>query len=746
MGAAPVLSVYRDGEKIGEKEISGESFLGREEGCLIRLQDRAISRQHALLRPLAEGIQVERRSEFSPLIINGEERTRALLKDGDILFMGPYQVRISYPIPVPAPKPVEAPVPAPEVPVAIASPDMTQVPAPTSATPTPQSASIELVDSAAVNGAEPKMEEVKPLEFVAPDMPMEASPVENSGATKLVGQAELKVSLIIPTGAANVTELEMTGAEVLIGRTKDCQIQLSDKKCSRRHAKVIKNGLRFVVRDLDTVNGTFLNGQKIEEAELNGDDVIKIGDTEIRFCAGNPKLQDQIAEPGSLQGDLNSGMVGTESNAPEELAVPQDMFAEQPLAMQPMDPLASSMKNTYEAQGLGGGAVPQAMLGTPAQAAPVAPTPSSQAKRSLLEKFRDMPKRRQLIVGLIVIGLVVLTLFEEEKPKKGKQDKPAQPVAGQQANPTFEKLKPEDQRFVQAQHQLGLELYKNKEYDKAIFEIQKIFKLVPDYENSREIERYAQEGKRQLEAKQEEAKKKAEEERIKARVTQLKEQAQKLMGEKRYGEMKDLFVEILSLDPENPDVAKWQAEIDEHDAQTKLKAQNKNRQKEAARLAQGVYRQGLKLQKAEKFIQAIAIFKKAIQMGVPPVAKKARYQITECRRAIAEKVAPLLDGAKTAEEAGELGKAYKLFAQAQKIDPSNKIAIAGMDRAREGLTDKSKTIYTEGVLAESYSDFETAYKKFNELLQSAPDGDIYYERAKSKLKRYAPYGKPEDSQ
>ena len=59
-----------------------------------------------------------------------------------------------------------------------------------------------------------------------------------------------------------------------------------------------------------------------------------------------------------------------------------------------------------------------------------------------------------------------------------------------------------------------------------------------------------------------------------------------------------------------------------------------------------------------------------------------------------------------------------------------------MQRVKGALHEKSKEIYTEAVLAESYSDFATAKKKFQECLKTAPQDDIYYERSQRKL---APY-------
>jgi hypothetical protein len=56
-----------------------------------------------------------------------------------------------------------------------------------------------------------------------------------------------------------------------------------------------------------------------------------------------------------------------------------------------------------------------------------------------------------------------------------------------------------------------------------------------------------------------------------------------------------------------------------------------------------------------------------------------------------------------------------------------------MDRIRGILHDRAKALYIDAVLAESYSDFSVAKKKFQECRDVAPKDDIYHDRAERKL-------------
>ena len=81
----------------------------------------------------------------------------------------------------------------------------------------------------------------------------------------------------------------LAGVETLVGRGGTCQIALGDPVCSREHARVIggedgEDGEAvWRIFDLDSRNGTFVNGQKIHEAVLGDGHVVRVGSTELSF-------------------------------------------------------------------------------------------------------------------------------------------------------------------------------------------------------------------------------------------------------------------------------------------------------------------------------------------------------------------------------------------------------------------------------------------------------------------------------
>jgi FHA domain/zinc-ribbon domain len=123
-------------------------------------------------------------------------------------------------------------------------------------------------------------------EAVADDstMTFSAEELEEDGG---VGLEELGVegpTLVVRSGGGRVGEqfpLERT--QTTIGRTPDCDIFLDDVTVSRRHAIVARGAGTFTLEDLGSLNGTFLNRHRIEQADLENGDEVQIGKYRLIF-------------------------------------------------------------------------------------------------------------------------------------------------------------------------------------------------------------------------------------------------------------------------------------------------------------------------------------------------------------------------------------------------------------------------------------------------------------------------------
>ena len=74
-----------------------------------------------------------------------------------------------------------------------------------------------------------------------------------------------------------------TRARTLIGRSPECEVFLDDVTVSRRHAELMREGETFSIRDLGSLNGTYVNRRRIESAVLEDDDEVQIGKYRLTF-------------------------------------------------------------------------------------------------------------------------------------------------------------------------------------------------------------------------------------------------------------------------------------------------------------------------------------------------------------------------------------------------------------------------------------------------------------------------------
>ena len=75
----------------------------------------------------------------------------------------------------------------------------------------------------------------------------------------------------------------VVGAHLVIGRSSSCQIVLGDDTVSRRHAELRFEDGRWMLRDLGSSNGSYVNGRWVTEAEVRAGDVIHLGGCGLRL-------------------------------------------------------------------------------------------------------------------------------------------------------------------------------------------------------------------------------------------------------------------------------------------------------------------------------------------------------------------------------------------------------------------------------------------------------------------------------
>ena len=101
--------------------------------------------------------------------------------------------------------------------------------------------------------------------------------------TQAASPVELGVQSELITLDANGKQHTVDKVSTLIGRSKDCDIRLTDPNVSRRHAEVRQEGTSYWILDLGSTNGITVNGRRQQRAQLQNEDRITVGSTELVF-------------------------------------------------------------------------------------------------------------------------------------------------------------------------------------------------------------------------------------------------------------------------------------------------------------------------------------------------------------------------------------------------------------------------------------------------------------------------------
>ena len=94
---------------------------------------------------------------------------------------------------------------------------------------------------------------------------------------------------------AILKKVEIDKPEITIGRSPNADIQIDNLAVSKLHAKLFKDNGQYIVEDLNSTNGTFLNDTKVPKAALKHSDIVTIGKHTLTIYykkKSNPPTQD----------------------------------------------------------------------------------------------------------------------------------------------------------------------------------------------------------------------------------------------------------------------------------------------------------------------------------------------------------------------------------------------------------------------------------------------------------------------
>lgn len=721
----PINEVLVDTPDLNERY---EIYVGRSEDCHVLIEDPLISRHHFVLKNDNGKWFCEKLSQLGLVSINGISSGLLEVHEGDEIKCGAYSILISD-IPNPnksqvqpvyqqdyqAPIPPAAATPAPMQPIE----ELDQMP--------DEELPVSELESTEVMSSEETAEELGELssddsfgdsenafeeESTADEnmLPAESFGDDNEMATfgddgnlsDDLGEQDEKTSffkafvnyqLVLFGDHAPYDRYQIDLNEVYIGRDpKKCQIVLDDPEVSTVHAVLRKNAIDITLEDLNSSNGTILNGERINRAHLATGDEFVIGSTSFSLETRSDLLE---AESDRLM-PVESGQSIETEEIEEEIVSMDDGDLD-----------------------FGSDAPPE--------------------KSFIKRIWKDPVKRKKAIYGLVAATVLYVFFGPEEEPKKVT---PKAPVAktenkDKNAKPVKQLSKELESRRNQS-YELGVNYFEQNKYFEALKEFQTVMEIDSDY---KKISTYFEQTKQGLKRLEElEAQKRAEEERLKTKkmIEELLVKAREAVKEKQVTVAENYFSQIAEKDPENIEVQQLKMELEAWQKEQERIALEKAA-KEAARKAMvDALNPGKTYYLKKEWYRAILKLEEFLRRkGTDEdLVKEGSDMLSDAKNQLASELGPLVGKARSLKEGQDLKSAYEAYLDILKVEPTHAEALNEVDEIKDMLESRSKRIYREAIIAESLSLFGDAKEKFQEVQQISPSDSEYYKKASDKLRNY----------
>ncbi len=111
----------------------------------------------------------------------------------------------------------------------------------------------------------------------------ESAGAEDDIVVRMADLPDTSASLVVRNGPQAGVALSLEAPVTTLGRHQDSEISLDDITVSRRHAEIVRTAAGYVVRDSGSLNGTYVNNQRIDEAPLRQGDELQVGKFRLVF-------------------------------------------------------------------------------------------------------------------------------------------------------------------------------------------------------------------------------------------------------------------------------------------------------------------------------------------------------------------------------------------------------------------------------------------------------------------------------
>lgn len=644
-----------------ELDPSREYLIGRGEGNHIELEKfPGISRRHMRVVNVNQRWQVEVLSKIESFFVNGEPVGHLVLEEGSQFSLGPYSFTIAQEQAMP-------------IAVGESGGEGQVVPAP------PEVSAVVTAD-------------------------------DNTAIARTTGAPFIRIY----SEALRVDRmLRLEGSAWVGGRDKSCAIALEDAHCSRRHFEITATPQGYFVTDLESANGTFVNGQKLRAGDpwrLNPGDKISVSQTQIQFEIRDTEFQRRLE------------LVPQEVLAQKSIEVKEER--EEWVVPAAPEVQSNDISNEYAKQLAAYSAYYKEYFQKYEEEIATATNTVSYSK-----------KKRILVFATVALLLIAVVAFFAMPTKKGPSKQASNP------SDPFSMLLPEQQTLIKDSYQLAKDLITHRKYVMAQDELNKIHQLLPSgYKDSLQL---AAEAKRAIEVRRD-----AEEiERIKREKEEMARKVEEIISKCKASiqpkttaeEIRACLQPAIEMDPENSELKALLALVDSAQREREEEMRNKATQRSRVQALEALCRRAddPKLEDDEQALRKALQACIASKLPDPrKLREEAQRRLEALDKSIEERVALHLTNAEAAYQRKEYRTAMIEIRRIRRLKARHKPALALMDKIEADTNLQMKNLYNDSILEESYGKIELAKEKWNKIIEMGLFESDYHKRAVRKLQRY----------
>lgn len=672
------IKVFKSEKLLKEFNVTRDSFvLGRVESCDICVPDENISRKHIEFNVVDENkLSFIKKAKFAMITKNGEDLENGYLENGESLEIGNIRLLLET-----GNKKIE------DFDFFTMSSEPEKL--------EPKQEAEQEVEQEESSKEESGQEE--PKEASVKEVALEQPVKQDISDATVVGPSRLLYQLIAISGPHKDKVFTLDKDIIIAGRGKKTDIPLIDDLVSREHARFYRQGVDYYVVDLDSANGTRVNGKKNNVAVLlTSGDIVEIGSTILRFMVVNPHVQNV------------SGIKDIEQNI-------------------------SNKKEVIEK---------------------IVRVPGDTEIRKIERSF-SVQKRKPLLIIVLGLALVLLGFIyflAEDKPEP--EPKKQEPVVEKQV--TMEEAVPEIvceeqgsyceqpldvQKQLSAEYEVGIKLLKNFQFELAEDRAYQILAKVPDWIKAKDLLDVARAEKEKLLAKKKEEEDASIRKELEKKVAEYIQKAETLMRQEKYEEVKSIISDIFSIDPNNAKAKEFADKISEIEARRKRLEEERKKYLVTVSMYENTLNEAKRLYSDKQYRKSIEVFQKCLSLPVSSAERVKEIRascssmLANAQKSLKEAITPELSAGVEAYTSERYKEAINSYNRVLKMDYKSKEAKDGIAKAKDALEQKMRSVYANASVAESVSDYPNACMMYHLILEEAVPGSKYYNMAADKAKK-----------